>query len=50
MNGGMRVDENKQFPWLYYTALEYCLIVHSAIIPDHTWSGDASVCSVISEQ
>ncbi len=27
MNGGRRMDENKQFPQLYYAVLECCLIV-----------------------
>lgn len=42
MNGGRRMDENKQFPQLYYTALEYFLIMHNAIYSKHTWSGDIS--------
>lgn len=42
MNGGRRIDENKQFPQLYYAALEYCLIVHNTIYPEHTRSGDIS--------
>lgn len=42
MNGGRGMDENKQFPQLYYAALEYCLIIHNAIYSKHTWSGDIS--------
>lgn len=57
MNGGRRMDENKQFPQLYYAALEYCLVVHNAIYSKHTWSGFISFllsltseCAIICEK
>lgn len=43
MNADRRMDEKiNSFLQLYYSVLEYHLMVHNAIYSKHTWSGDTS--------